>query len=68
MSGIGTIARAILGLFVDDGGFAATILVWIAAVGVMASRLGLASDRSAVALFVGLAIILLASATRRARR
>ena len=67
MSWITTIARELLGLFVDDGSFAVTILAWVVAVGLIPTRLGLAPQWLAPLLFVGLALILLESAARRAR-
>ncbi len=63
-----TIAREVYGLFVDDGLFALTIVGWVAAVWLGVSWLGLPPVGLAVLLFAGLALILLESATRRARR
>ena len=68
MAWISTIGREIFALFVDDGLFAVTILVWVAAAGLVLPRLGLDSMWSAIVLFAGLAVILVESATRRARR
>ena len=58
-----TIATEIWGLFVDDLGLAVASLVWIAVVWLGAPWLGPAAGP---ALFAGLAVILLASALRRA--
>lgn len=63
-----TIAREIYRLFVDDGSFAASLLVWIGAVWLLLPRLGVPSAWSPCLLFGGLAAILLESAVRRARR
>jgi hypothetical protein len=68
MSWITTIFREVFGLFVDDGSFALTIVAWVAAVGLIPARLGLAPQWVAPLLFVGLALILIESAARRARR
>ena len=68
MSWITTILREVFGLFVDDGSFAVTILAWVVAIGLVPSRLGLPSPWCATLLFVGLALILLESARRRARQ
>ena len=68
MTWLTTILREIFGLFVDDGAFAVTILVWLAVVALVPPRLGLDPSWTAVLLFAGLAVILIESATRRARR
>ncbi len=66
MSWLKAIGREALGLFVDDGVFAACILVWLGLVwlGVAA---GLAAGWAGVVLFAGLAAVLLHGALRRAR-
>ena len=58
----------IFGLFVDDGRFAAGIVLWVGAVWLARVYLGLQPAWSALALFTGLAFILVASAARRCRR
>jgi hypothetical protein len=63
MGWLGTIAREIWGLFVDDIGLAIASLVWIVLVRLGAAWLGPAAGPS---LFAGLAVILIASALRRA--
>ena len=68
MGWINTIVRETFGLFVEDGSFAAAILIWVAAVWLLLPRLGLSAHGQAVVLFAGLALILLESASRRARR
>ena len=68
MAWIKTILHEIFGLFVDDGSFALAVLVWLAAVWLLVPRLGIAQPWGSVILFVGLAVILIESATRRAQR
>jgi len=63
-----TILTEIFGLFVDDGRFALAILIWLGAVWLARSRLGLAPLWAALALFAGVAGILIGSALRRCRR
>ena len=63
-----SIASELLGLFVDDWHDALAILVWLAAGWLLLPRLGLPGALPPVLLFAGLAVILLASALRRARR
>jgi hypothetical protein len=62
-----TIAREAFGMFVDDGRDAATILVWLAAIWLLA-RQNLPPWVAPVVLFAGLAGILIESAVRRARK
>ena len=57
----------LLGLFVDDGPFAAAIVLWLAFVYGALSRLDGARAWGAAVLFGGLAVILVAGALRRAR-
>ncbi len=56
----------IFGLFVDDGRFALTILVWLGIIWLGLPRLNLPAASNGVILFVGLATILAESALRRA--
>jgi hypothetical protein len=63
-----TISSEIFGLFVDDGSFALAILVWLALVGFVLPRLAIPMAWGGIVLFAGLALILLESAMRRARR
>ncbi len=67
MKGLGRIVSEMVGLFVDDGRFALAILAWIGVVWKLLPRLGLAPEGDGVALFAGLAAILLEGAWRRAR-
>jgi len=68
MSWIRTVFNEVFGLFVDDGSFAVVILVWLLVTWLVLPRLGVPAAWSGVALFVGLAGILLESTTRRAGR
>jgi len=63
-----TLVTEIFGLFVDDGSFALAILIWLGAVWLARSRLALHPVWGAVALFTGLAAILVGSALRRSGR
>jgi hypothetical protein len=66
------ILRAVLqegwGLFVDDGLYAASILIWVGVGAFILPRLGLPEALPPLLLFVGLAAILVESAWRQARR
>ena len=63
-----TIAREVIGLFVDDGSFAAAILVWLALAVVALPRLATVARWGGPALFAGLAAILIGSVLRYSRR
>lgn len=65
MNAIGAIARELLGLVVDDVGFAAA-LGWIALVWLLAASVLPPSPWMAIMLFCGLAAILVESVLRRA--
>ena len=66
MRRIGFVLRELFGLFADDGRFALSIVVWIGIVWLVLPRLGLGRAWEGVALFAGLAAILLESTRRRA--
>lgn len=68
MAWLRTTAVEVLGLFVDDGPFAAAILVWIAAAWLVLPRLGLPEAAQGPILFAGLASLLTGSALRAVRR
>jgi hypothetical protein len=68
MKWIKSILREIFGLFVDDGSFALAILIWLGFMRWISSRLNLAPIAIAILFFVGLALILIESTTRYARR
>jgi hypothetical protein len=61
-----TILAEIFGLFVDDGRFALTIIVWLGIIWLGLPRLNLPAAANGVILFAGLAAILAESALRRA--
>jgi hypothetical protein len=59
------VVQDVWGLFVDDGRFALSILIWLA-VGWMLPRLGLPPVLACVLFAVGLAVLLIVSAAGRA--
>jgi hypothetical protein len=63
-----TILDETLGLFVDDGAFAAAIVLWLAVVAALTRLVPDAAAWAGGVLFVGLAAILVESAMRRARK
>ncbi len=67
MKWAGAILGEVFGLFVDDGSFALAIVAWLALAGLGLPRLGVAAGWDGLILFAGLALILVASATRRAK-
>ncbi len=62
------IARAVFGLFVDDGMFALIILVWLAAVALFQSLVPMPSPWRGLELFAGLALALVASCLHHVAR
>lgn len=68
MKWIKTILREIFGLFVDDAAFALAILIWLGLMRWIASRLNLPATTVAILFFAGLALILIESTARYARR
>lgn len=68
MRWIKTVLSEVYGLFVDDGNFALAIISWLLVVWLALPHLGLATVWTAAALFLGLAVIFVESATRRARQ
>ena len=68
MTWVRSIVSELISLFVDDGLFAAGLLVWVAGIGFVLPELGVTSGLwRSVALFAGLAAILIESVTRRSR-
>ena len=67
MSWLKTILQEIFGLFVDDGRFAITILIWMGLFWWLSPHLPITSAWRAIILFVGLVVILIESAWRQAR-
>lgn len=68
MKWIKTVLREIFGLFVDDAVFALAILLWLGLMRWMTSRLSLSPTSMAILFFAGLALILIESTARYARR
>ena len=68
MRGVLTIARHLLGLFVDDGAFALAILVWLAAAASLSLYGGLAPVWRGPLLFAGLAGLFAAACLRASSR
>jgi hypothetical protein len=68
MSWVKSVAREVWGLFVEDGSFAAAILVWVVIVGVGLVRVAAAASWTGPALFAGLAVVLIESVVRFARK
>jgi hypothetical protein len=63
-----SIAREILGLFVDDAGFALAILIWLAFSVAVLPHLAQLAQWAAPTLFAGLAVILIESTLRYSRK
>ncbi len=68
MNWLRSIAREVLGLFVDDGSFAVAILLWAVFVGAVLTRVVGHPNWTGSALFSGLACILIESVVRFSRR
>jgi hypothetical protein len=68
MGWIKSVAREVWGLFVDDGSFAAAIVVWLALVLLAVRRVAWGARFGGVVLFVGLAAVLIENVLRYARR
>ena len=68
MTSLKTILREILGLFMDDGSFAFSILAWVSVVVFLLPHFGLALPWRGAVLFGGLAVILFSSAVRFSRQ
>ena len=68
MSWLQSVAREVLGLFVDDGSFAIAILVWAAFVALVVVHVIGHVSWTGPALFSGLACILIESVVRFSRR
>jgi hypothetical protein len=67
MSRIRTIVREVYGLFVDDGSFAASILIWLGLIWVATPHLNLLAKWGGPILLAGLCLILIESAVRKAK-
>jgi hypothetical protein len=68
MGWISASLRELIALFVDDGSLAVIALVWLAICGLALPPLGISGTWLGLALFAGLAVILVENALRAARR
>ena len=68
MSWVRSVLREVIGLFVDDGSYAAAILVWLLLAIFVLPRLAPGAHWTGPVLFAGLAVILIESALRFSRR
>lgn len=68
MTWLRNIVAELFGLFVDDGSFAIAILAWLGVLWLALPHLAIDNTWSAIILFAGLAVILIESVLRRARR
>jgi hypothetical protein len=68
MSRLRSIIRELLGLFVDDGDFAAVIIAWLVSAWLIVQHLSIPPAWLGPILFIGLAAILVESVQRRSRR
>jgi hypothetical protein len=68
MHWIRTVLLEIWGLFVDDGSFALSIVLWVVVAVLLARRFAFEASWAGPAFFAGLAAILAVSALRYARR
>jgi hypothetical protein len=67
MGAVKALLRELVGLFIDDGSLAVSVLVWVALCGIVAPSLGVTPLWRGVALAAGLAALLLENAYRGAR-
>jgi hypothetical protein len=68
MQWIKAIVAEVFGLFVDDGSFAVTLLIWLVLAGLLLPYVDVPHWVKGPILFAGLAAILVESAARRARK
>jgi len=68
MSWIAGAARELIGLFVEDGSLALAVLVWVAVAVLVFPVLPIDRGWLAIAVFAGLAVILVENLLRAARR
>lgn len=61
------IVSELIGLFIDDGLFAAAVLIWVVLIGMLAPVIGVPAFGRGLLLFAGLAAILVESVARRSR-
>jgi hypothetical protein len=67
MSNVLTVLHELWHLFVDDGAFAAAIVIWPALIWFARAQIGLSGGWAPVVLFAGLICILVASAVAGAK-
>ena len=68
MHWVKAISAQVFGLFVEDGAFALAIALWLGVIWLVLPHLKPPTALGGIILFVGLALILVESATRRSRR
>jgi hypothetical protein len=68
MQALRRIMRELIGLFIDDGSLAVVVVIWIAICAVVLPILVPTASWQGPIMFVGLALILLESVTRRAKQ
>ena len=68
MNWVKTIWSELIGLFVDDGALAVAVLGWVALSWAVLPRVAAPAGLRPIILFLGLAVILVESALRRARQ
>jgi hypothetical protein len=68
MQWLKTISSELFRLFVDDGSFAAAIIIWLGISWLLSAHFFQHAEWSGAVLFAGLGLILLESTTRRARK
>lgn len=68
MKAVASALRELIGLFVDDWPTSTTVIAWLAVVAFLLPFVVARSDVRAVALFAGLATVLVGSASLAARR
>jgi hypothetical protein len=68
MKALKAIFTQAVGLFVDDGAYAAAIVIWLLVIAGLVRFSTISPNIAAMLLFVGLAAILAESAIRRARK
>ena len=68
MGWLRTVVRELYVLFVDDGRFALTVVIWLGACWLILPHVAVGALWPGVLLFAGLAAILVESASRRARK
>jgi len=68
MTLIATIAKELIGLFVDDGSLAVAVLAWVGVISALVTLTGLNATLAGGLLFAGLIVVLIENVLRRAQR